>query len=338
MPRFPLVGARFKPALLVILLVPVATPQERDHSADKPRFLSGQVALEDGSSPQHSVTIERDCAGFTQPEAVTDEKSRFRVNLERYKRLVSDGSDEPPCDLRAVLTGFRPEIIRMFGTMRRDELDVGTIVLHSSGSTPPTHAHNAEAEETLVFARQSLTHNKMADAKRQLEQVVALDPNHAIGWYELGRVYYSENNRTDARRCYERAIAADPGLDSAYRLLANLLALEEQWTDLADVAGKLIRLSPADFPEAYFYSAVANYNLGEYDAAESAARLGLQVDARHRTPRLHYMLGEILADDRQFGAAANQMKLYLQYAPGAKDQEEARKLISEWQTLAEARD
>src|SRR5258708_31580822 len=108
----------------------------------------------------------------------------------------------------------------------------------------------------------------MDEAKRQLQQGVALDPNPAMGWYELGRVYYSEDNRTDARRCYERAIAADPSLDSAYRLLANLLALEEQWTDLADVAGKLIRLSPADYPEAYFYSAVANYNLGEYDDAE----------------------------------------------------------------------
>src|SRR5579859_4244117 len=124
-----------KPAaiLLVIALVPAAAararakPEARGHSADKPRFLSGSVVLADGSLP-HRVTIERDCAGFTQPEALTDEKSRFRVNLEKYKRLVNDGSEEKPsdepCDLRAVLAGFHPEVIRMYGTMRRDELDV----------------------------------------------------------------------------------------------------------------------------------------------------------------------------------------------------------------------
>src|ERR1700690_4219699 len=126
-----------KPAgvLLVIALVSVAAQQDqakqdaRDHSRDTPRWLSGRVALEDGSAPPHRVTIERDCSGFTQPEAVTDDKWRFRVNLERYKRLVSYDKDAKPsaepCDLRAVLAGFRPEIIRMFGTMRRDDLDIG---------------------------------------------------------------------------------------------------------------------------------------------------------------------------------------------------------------------
>src|SRR5579862_1342130 len=346
-----------KPAavLLVIALLPAnardqTKPGARDHSADKPRFLSGRVALVDGSPPPHRVTVERDCAGFTQPEGVTDEKWRFRINLERYKRLVIDTpegfdpldtkdlkpSDEP-CDLRAVLAGFRPEPIRMVGIMRRDDLDVGTVILHRSGLSQPTHILNPQAEEALVFARQSLTHKRFADAKRQLVEVVELDPNHAMGWYELGRVYYSENKFAEAQRCYERAVVADPNFDSAYRLLANLLALEQQWAALAEVADKLIRLSPSDYPEAYFYSAVANYNLGEYDDAEHAARVGLQMDVRHRAPRLHYMLGEFLADDRQFAAAALQMKLYLQYAPAAKDQQEARKLITDWQELADAR-
>jgi tetratricopeptide (TPR) repeat protein len=117
-------------------------------------------------------------------------------------------------------------------------------------------------------------------------------------------------------------------------LLAGIQAQDQQWKELAETTDKLIRVNPVDVPAAYFYKTVAHYNLADLDEAEKAARQGIQIDTQHRVPRLHHLLGNILADDRNFAEAIEQMKLYVKYAPDAKDRDEALKLAEQWTSLA----
>ena len=187
-----------------------------------------------------------------------------------------------------------------------------------------------EAEKTLAKARQALKENKTPEAQRELEHLVELEPGNASAWYELGRIYEQQGRRADAAKSYTSAIAADATLVGPYAMLAGLQAQDQQWKELAETTGRLIRINPVDVPAAYFYKAVANYNLGDLDEAEKAARQGIQIDTQHQVPRLHHMLGSILADGRNFAEAAEQMKLYVQYAPAAKDRDDALKLADEW--------
>jgi tetratricopeptide (TPR) repeat protein len=370
----------------IILVVALASAQP----AFAQDVVTGNVVLSDGSPPPKPVAIERICAGFKQPETVTDRKGHFWFEPGRFSSTTLDASVRDPretvltnpgtgavtrkagppgsaraagtlqamaasdqaCELRAVLAGFHPELISFAGVPGTVK-DVGTIILRpivtlkeemaarnaaneraASAKVPVDDSGRTEAEKTLARARRALAEKLFPEAQRELEHLIEMDPNNATGWYELGRVRDCQKNGTEAKRCYKQAIAADQKYEGAYLLLADLLGKEQQWQELADVAGKLIQLNPTSYPAAYYYSSAANYNLGYLDDAGKSAREGLRIDLDHHIPRLHHMLGTVLADDRHFAEAAAQMKLYLQYAPAMRDRDEAQKMIDDWEKLA----
>ncbi|MBI1792014.1 MAG: hypothetical protein HYR60_31185, partial [Acidobacteria bacterium] len=136
-----------------------------DQSTQRPVFLSGKVMLEDGTAPPEPVTIERVCNGRPIPEGYTDSKGRFSFELGRNQSLMQDaaygsatddpfsqspglgnqtrasstrpgmggaslgGRDLMGCELRAVLPGFRSEVVNLSGRRMFDNPDVGTIIL-----------------------------------------------------------------------------------------------------------------------------------------------------------------------------------------------------------------
>ena len=107
-----------------------------------------------------------------------------------------------------------------------------------------------------------------------------------------------------ARKSFENAIAADAKFVSPYLQLAELQAKAENWTDLADSTGRLLKLDAVDYPMAYFYNATANLNLGQLDAAEVSARAGQKLDTPHRYPKLEQVLAAILERKKDYAGAA----------------------------------
>ena len=281
-------------------------------------------------------------------------RDRYRVPGQRGAPREDNGATEAQmqtCELRAVLDGYNPALIDMSGT-GGPVRDVGTIILRphltpeelkargaaeeraKNAKAPAPAKEQTEAEKTLANARLALKQNKTPEAMRELEHLVQLEPANAQAWYLLGTLYQEQDRRADASKSYASAIAADGTLVGPYAMLAGLQAQDQKWKELAETTSKLIQINPVDVPAAYLYQAVANYNLGDLDQAEKAARQGIQIDTKHQVPRLHHMPGGILADDRNFAEAIQQMNLYLKYAPDAKDRSEALKLVGEWTSLA----
>jgi hypothetical protein len=75
---------------------------------------------------------------------------------------------------------------------------------------------------------------------------VAVYPKYAGAWYELGEVYYLR--------------------------LAALAAQEQKWQEVSEWSSKLIKLNSLDFPAAYYFHMVANFNLHNLAVAEQSAR------------------------------------------------------------------
>ncbi|TMB63019.1 MAG: tetratricopeptide repeat protein, partial [Deltaproteobacteria bacterium] len=175
---------------------------------------------------------------------------------------------------------------------------------------------------------------KTADAQKELEKAVNAYPQFAAAWYELGLVHEKDNDAAEARKCYAQAMAADAKLVTPYLHLAQLAVRERKWQEAADTSGRAIKLDPVDFPDAYFYNAVANYNLQRFDAAEASARQAQKLDTAHRWPKADRVLGAILYEKKDYTGAAEQLRNYLTFAPDATDADQVKAQLAEIEKLS----
>lgn len=339
-----------------------------DLQRQMPVFLSGRVMMEDGTPPSEPVTIERICnGGQPRPEGYTDSKGRFSIQLGNNQNVLPDASvgnsndisditgnsrsnfpgqqrgfserDLMGCEIRAALPGHRSQVVSLSGRRVLDNPDIGTIYLKRLGKvdgvTLSITSLQAPKDAKKAYEKgiNALKKEKTDEGQRELEKAVAIYPQYAAAWHELGGVYERSQKVNEARDAYGKALAADPKFVKPYLQLAGLAAREEKWQDVVDATDRVIRLNPFDYPGAYFYNAVGNLNLQNLEAAEKSARDGLKQDEMHRIPKLEHVLGIVLAQKNDLTGAAEHMKAYLQFAPTAKDADFVRNQLSEVEKL-----
>ncbi|HML17067.1 MAG TPA: tetratricopeptide repeat protein [Bryobacteraceae bacterium] len=329
-----------------------------------PMLLTGKVVLNDGNVPSEPVRIERVCndrsGGRPHPEGFTDLKGRFSITLGQEQDIMADASETQSrgqmpgnnpltgisqaelmnCELRAVLPGFRSDSISLATRRYLDNPDVGTIVLHrmanvegltvsATSALAPKDARKAY-EKGLEDARKS----KPDDAQKQFEKAVAEYPKYASAWFQLGVLDEQRGQPEEARKAYMQSIAADSNYINPYERLYLLDAKQEKWKDVAATSDRVLHLNPYDFPGAFYFNAVANFELGNLDAAEKSGREAVKLDKTNQNPRTNYVLGIILAKKGEFAPAAECLRAYLQAAPAAKDADTVRQQIAELEKSA----
>ncbi len=328
----------------------------------RPIFLSGKVVLDDGTPPPDAVVIERVCNGIARPEAYTDSKGRFSFQLGQNMNVMPDASvssgadtgifggtprtpggmsgglserDLMGCELRANLPGFRSEVVNLAGRRVMDNPDVGTIILKRLGNvegltiSATTAMAPKDARKAFDKAKDSAKKQKWAEAKKELEKAVTIYPKYAAAWHQLGLIHEKQDDVEAARKAYSQALSADAKFINPYLQLAQIAVRERKWQDLADTTSRVVKLNPFSFPQAFFYNAVAQYNLQNLDAAEQSVREALKIDTEHRLAKASHLLGVILAQKNDYPGAAEQMENYLKFAPKASDAEQVRKQIEE---------
>jgi tetratricopeptide (TPR) repeat protein len=332
----------------------------------RPMYLSGRVMMEDGSAPPDSVVMELVCGGTPRPQGYTDSRGRFSFTLGQNQSMMGDASygsasdnpfggsantrgsmPGPPgtrgyserdlmgCELRAVLPGHIAEPVNLSGRRVLDNPDVGTMLMkriaNVSGFTfsATTAGASKDAKKAYEKGLEAVKKKKAAEAQTSFEKAVQLYPKYTIAWYELGKLYEGQQNLQGARRAYEEAINTDAAFVNPYMNMAGISARESKWEEVRDQTGKVLKLNPVDFPVAYFYNAVANYNLRDIDTAESSAREAVRLDTKHRIPKASHLLGIILAQKKDYPAALEHMKGYLMFAPNAADGDQVKKQIAE---------
>ena len=342
----------------------------------RPIFISGKVMMADGTAPTESITIEKICNGTPRPVAYTSSKGRFSFQLGNTQGILSDAStsgaadstfgdpsgfgspqrglgnsrtggsserDLMGCELRASMPGFRSETVNLSGHRMFDNPDVGTIVLRRIGNVEGTTISATslqapkDARKAFEKGRELLKKNKTEEAEKEFQRAVEEYPKYATAWYELGHLQALRKDEADARKSYEQSIAADAKYVNPYLELALIAAHGNNWQDTAEITARVIRLNAIDFPVAYFYNSVANYNLKNLDAAEKSAREAQKLDPQHRFPKVDQILGVILVDKKDFTGAAEQMRSYLKFAPTAKDADQVRSQLMQLEKLAVAR-
>jgi tetratricopeptide (TPR) repeat protein len=340
----------------------------------RPLFFTGKVAMDDGTAPSDSVTIQLVCRGNPRSVAFTDSKGGFSVDLNSRlndaslmdasqpsgggfggpfggsstNRVGSAGNsnginerDLMGCDLQAALAGFRSEQIHL-GTRRAlDNPDVGTILLHRlanvEGLTISATSAFApkDAKKAFEKARDAAKKQKWDEAEKDFQKAVDIYPKYASAWFQLGLVQQEKKNDEGARKSYSQALAADAKFVSPYQQLAMMAAREQKWQEVIDDTDRLLRLNPVDFPQAWLFNSLGNYYLKNMDAAEKSAREGISHDAGHHYATMNHVLGVILAQKQDYAGAAQQLRDYIQFAPNAGDIPQVKQQLSEVEKVLE---
>ncbi|HEY3740815.1 MAG TPA: tetratricopeptide repeat protein [Bryobacteraceae bacterium] len=242
------------------------------------------------------------------------------------------------CQLRASLPGFQPYLANV-SFQSLDRTDLGLIVLKSAatkdGYTISLANANAPHDARLAYdqARKQLSKGNSKAARKELTKAITIYPKYAAAWLELGRIQMDSGDPSAARQSFEKALAADANYLPPYERLAVLALDAGQWQDLADTTERLIHLNAYEYPEAYYYNALANLGLQHLDDAAKSARQALEQDSK-RFSRAYYLLGMTLAKRGDFASAAAQLKLYLASQPPPSDSAKIQRQLTAFEQQA----
>jgi tetratricopeptide (TPR) repeat protein len=238
------------------------------------------------------------------------------------------------CELRASLPGFRSDSISLAGRRPFDQPDVGTIVLHRMGKVEGTSISATtlkapkDAKKAYERGTNLLKKQKPEEAAEQFAKAVALYPKYAEAMVELGKIYMGQGRADDAEKLFQQAIEADAHFIPPYLHLAMLAARQQDWKQMADLSERALALNAYEYPAAYYFNAVGNHNLHNFEVAEKSARMARRLDSQYHIPQIDLLTARILLQRRDYAGAAEQLRSFLKHVPSGAEADEAREMLA----------
>jgi tetratricopeptide (TPR) repeat protein len=332
-------------------------------------YISGTVVLQEGTPPPEPVAIERVCGGSARKEGYTDSKGRYQIQLGQNYELqdvsesgstlgmggmgsrsglgsqsgMGTGGINPRsligCELRAMLPGFQSSTVMIRPEGSFGEIRMDTIILKRLGGGTGTtvslttmQAPN-NARKAYEKAQKDVAKENLKEAEKELNKAVQEFPKFAAAWSLLGMIHQGNNQFDLATKDYTQAIAADSQYAKPYFGLAMIAANQQNWKDTVRMSEQVNRLAPLAYPDAYFFSGVGSFNLGNLDDAERNIRKFLSLDTEHRKPIAILYLGDILGRKQDIAGAVQQAKAYLAIAPNAPNADNVRQRLKKLEQL-----
>jgi len=190
-----------------------------------------------------------------------------------------------------------------------------------------------DARKAYEKAQHALQKRELVEAQAELEQAVHLYPQYAAAWTDLGWLYAQQNRLDPARHAFAQARSADQNFVPAYLGLAAVAMRESKWPEVVELSARAARLDGADFPAAFYYHSLGNFQLGKLDNAEGSARKAEGLDPHHAWPQASLLLGVILAQKQDYSGGAEEFKSYLKSAPKAANADKVRHQLAELEKL-----
>jgi tetratricopeptide (TPR) repeat protein len=184
-----------------------------------------------------------------------------------------------------------------------------------------------KAQKEYDEACAALKNKKIPETEKHLRRATELYPKYAAGWVILGRIFGSRQQTAQARDACSRASSADANYLPAYLCLAEIAGREQEWNEVLSLTNRALELDPVSDAYAYFFSAIAYFNLNQLPEAETRALKAEVIDKYHYEPLIQLLLAQIYEAKHDSAAAASHLQEYRKIAPELesvkKDLEEA---------------
>jgi tetratricopeptide (TPR) repeat protein len=293
-----------------------------------------KIVLEDGTPLPTQPQITPALSGWLVPSCriLNLFGNGTVVYAVNWRSRPYDGATADVCAVRIRLAGYREADV----TLRNGAVIVLKRLGDHEGSTVSVTTLKAPeaARKAYEQGAAAMLRKKWARAQEEFERAVAIYPDYAPAWSNLGEVFREQSKPKEARAACERALEADPKYVRPYLQLTRLALAEGRTQDAVGIAERALELNPVEFPGIYFYHAVANYNLRRLDVAEKSARRAIELDADREIPRAESLLGSVLAAAGDRRGAIAHLRRYLEISPRAPDAAEVRQRIAELERRA----
>jgi cytochrome c-type biogenesis protein CcmH/NrfG len=204
---------------------------------------------------------------------------------------------------------------------------VTTSVSVTSLQVPP----KAQKEYEKVCA--ALKNKRLPEAEQHLRKATEIYPKYVPGWVMLGQTLEARLQTAEARNACSRASSTDPNYSPAYLCLAEIAGREQEWNEVLNLTSRALELDPINNAYAYFFSAIAYFNLNQLPEAENSALKAEAIDSEHYEPLLQLLLAQIYEAKNDSADAASHLREYLKLAPGSQDSDKLKKDLAEAQNL-----
>ena len=323
-------------------------------------ILSGKVVMEDGTPIPGAAAVQTLCRGQRRTVAYTDGNGEFSFTLVEHRSGISSmgasdasvsgreglpvGDSPSPlanarewraCALQAELTGFTSETVDIISRTDNRGGNIGSIKLHRIGEvqgltiSATSAAAPEPARKALEKGYEQEKKNNWDEAEQSFRKAVNIYPQYAVAWFELGRISLLKGDTAGAKQAFGKSMQLDPQYVNPYLGLAQMAFQEQNWQNTADLTAKVLAMNPINFPNAWFLNGYANYNLGRVADAEKSAREGLKIDPEHRLPRLEYLLGMALMEQKDYAGASEHLQNFLHSVNNPREIAEAKKELEE---------
>ena len=187
------------------------------------------------------------------------------------------------------------------------------------------------AQKEYAHACAALKNKKLTEAEQHLHKATEIYPKYVAGWVMLGQILETRQQTTGARDACSRASGADPSYLPAYLCLAEIAGREQEWNQVLNLTGRALELDPVNDAYAYFFSAIAYFNLNQVPEAENRALKAEIIDRNHYVPLLQFLLAQIYEAKHDAANAASHLQEYLRLAPGSQVSDNLKKDLAESQ-------
>ena len=344
------------------------TPNTNPTNPPQTVYYMGKVLMDTGMSPPTPVAVIRVCNGSGRREAFTSSDGSFSFMVgDRSNANLPDASDDTrqvgydspyarsnpltvgpnnpestvaDCELRGDLAGYSSSIIRLDPSMNNS--DVGVIVLHSRGKkaegmiSVASLQVPAKARREYEKGSELLEKGNLTEAEKSLRKAIDQYPKFAEAWLRLGDLEQRRKNAEGAMSDYQEAINADPNFPLPYIRMALLSAVTSNWEQTRKLSERLISLDPVNYPLAYYYDAVAEFNLNHLPQAETSALRAENLDKLHSEPRVELLLASIYNAKGAHASAAEHYRSYLKLVPDGPLNERVKADLAKTEEMAKS--
>ena len=318
------------------------------------RVCNNRTRQEVYASPHGDFSMQLGSRADSFPEASVDSTSSYST-LRKDPSMGISRRELTKCELRASASGFHPRVVSLLDVdPSGSSIDVGVIVVERGtkvkGTTLSAIPYKAPKDARKAYEKgvQAEKNGKLADAQKNFETAVEIYPRSANAWFQLGTVLQKEERKDEARKAYTQATTIDSKFLPPYLSLASMAFETENWSEVlaltnhildldplnhAAVNSYILDLDPVNYAGAYFYNAMANYQLKKFEDAERSALKAEHLDMRTHFPQLHILVAELFARKNDYAVAIAEIQTYLALVPHAPDADPVRERLAKLEEL-----